>query len=154
MISNQKATPNCSNRLLEWASAIMIAQMGLVILFSEWIMHAKPQAAFSALTNTGMSPTDVGLLFVLVGGARCVALNRNGKWKNGPRVRACGAAVSMLIWGQLLYGIVHYFVTTGEIYLSLGIWDTLFVFEYLNFKRALLDMKKLPPAVQVAEHVR
>ncbi|MDB5555446.1 MAG: hypothetical protein JWL86_5430 [Rhizobium sp.] len=152
-MNTEKATPNCANRYIEWSYAAIMAQIGVIVLISDVVFHTKPQLAFLALIQLGLTPVMIGVLFLFTGIARCVALKRNGKWENGPLIRAGCAAIGMLIWGQLLYGIVVVWAQTGEIYLTLGVWDTFLAFEYLSFRRALLDMKN-PPAVLVAGNVR
>lgn len=148
----EKANAGCANRLFEWCSAVIMTQIGILVLAGDLYLNTKPQLAFLALLQLGVAPIGIGLIFLGVGVTRLFALKRNGQWRNGPLIRAVGAAVGMLIWGQLFYGIVAVWLHTGEIFVSLAIWDTLVVFEYLSFKRALLDMKT--PAVQVGEHVR
>lgn len=150
-MNTEKATPNCANRYVEWSYAAIMVQLGILTLISELVLHIHPQLAFRALIQLGLTPVVIGSLFLITGVARGIALKCNGKWDHGPLVRAGCAAVGMLIWGQLLYGIVMVYVSTGEIYLTWAVWDTFIVFEYLSFRRALLDLKN--PAVQVVGHV-
>lgn len=137
-----RATPKCSNRLFEWVSAVMMIQIGMVILISHHIFDAKPQLAFKALLELGLSETIVGIVFFVFGIVRAIALRMNGSWVLGPHIRIVGAAVALFIWGQLFFGIVNIWIQTGDVYLSWGVWDSLLLGELFSIRRAILDINR------------
>jgi hypothetical protein len=132
---------HCTNRLFEWYCAVVMTQIGAYTLVTYALFSSRPELAFLAFVKLGMSTVSIGGMFLTLGVARIVALIRNGKWDNGPLVRAVCSGIGVVLWGQLFYGIVHVLFSTGEFYLSFGVWDSMAVFEYVAFRRAIRDME-------------
>lgn len=137
--------PYYHNRLFEWGGTLMMVQLGLLAILTSVLMDASPQLAFIAFSKMGLSQEVTGLIFFTTGVCRAVALKRNGEWHNGPAVRAVCAVIGAVMWGQLLFGIIEVYLTTGAVYLSVAVWDTLLLCEGVSFSRAMRDRKAAQP---------
>ena len=133
--------PYSANRLFEWCSSAIMVQCGVLAVMSDVLLDAPPQLTFTAFINLGLTLATTGLLFFATGATRCFALYRNGRWKNGPVVRAVCALVGAAIWSQLMFGVLVIWYTHHQLYLSISVWSTMLVFEGLSFSRAMLDSK-------------
>lgn len=141
------ATPRCSNRLFEWIVGLITIQIGIITLIAPIFGYKSAQLSFIALTEIGFSVVQAGAVFFCFGLLRLIALRLNGQWTLGPHIRVLCATIGFVIWGQLLFGIIMMVMRTGEIYLTLAVWDTLLFGEYISIKRAILDIKH--PALKV-----
>jgi hypothetical protein len=139
------AAPYCSNRRIEWHFGLIMASQGVLALWTEYHDRAPPQLAFRALLDLGLGAPAIGFGLLIAGLFRMYALYRNGTWQRGPIVRAGCAVVGMAIWGQLLYGIIDVYMKTGAVYLTLGVWGWMVVFEYISYKQALSDIRARKP---------
>ena len=140
-----QALPRSRNRQFEWFAARTMFLCGAITLIAVYTKGTSPSAAFTALTQLGMSVKFIGWGFVVLGVLRLVALFLNGSWYYGPHVRVFCAAVGMLIWTQLLYALLVVFVDSGTVYLSIAPWISISIGEYQSITRAILDIRIKQP---------
>lgn len=96
-------------RVTEWASATTVASLG--ILISAGTMHGflTPLAAGELYLGglARVAPLAIwGPLLILLGLWRLSALAINGAWRPTPHMRALTAALSGLVYLQLIIGVV------------------------------------------------
>lgn len=97
--------PHCSRRLFEWAMAIALMAFGLHVLLFPGTMASSRYAGVLLV----LSIAQFGLVCILLGGVRVVALRRNGLWPHwGPRIRALAALGACAIWLQLAVSLAQH----------------------------------------------
>lgn len=132
-------TLHSTNRLFEWAAAVIMIQMGLGVLLSVSIGF-KVSGAFVVLTSFGLNFWQVGLLVTFLGFGRVFALYANGRWRYGCYVRAAGCAAGVLMWVQLFCGVVDMMTKGQELFIVVFVWQTFVVIEMISIGRSLRDL--------------
>jgi len=139
-------TLHSTNRLFEWAMALIMLQMGLGVFAALWC-DIKIIGAFTVLIGAGFDLVTVATLFAMLGFLRCLALYANGKWRHGCYVRAAGCAVGVIIWIQMLSGVLIILITTRQLFMVLFVWSTFAAFEFFSLCRSILDLRSYGPGV-------
>lgn len=94
------------------------------------------------------SPRWVGIMFVLVSYARCLALVVNGRsYVYGPHVRALGALAGALIWAQMDLALIRSALLHPENLPQSGIpvYLALTLSELFTVYRAMTDVRRKRP---------
>ena len=106
------------SRLFEWvATAAMLGIAFEVVLFP----NSVSQSSLALVTQMGLSPFTLFILFAVFGFGRLAALILNGyAIPIGPAMRASAAMVAAFVWGQLCVDLLHMGVRELGLY-SLGI---------------------------------
>ncbi len=93
----------CGNRLFEWV--MTVAMLLLAIHVFIWPQAIGASAFRYILWIIG--PTFIALFFLIAGVGRVAALLANGSWPYwGPKIRAAGACLAALLWGQMCLALV------------------------------------------------
>lgn len=122
-------------RLYEMSMAIIMIGVGTLLFFSP---HSLEASSMKYLLEV-MSVWTCSTVFNVFGVARIVALALNGHWMpGGAYVRAGGAAVGALIWGQWAAALFELHLKTGSpISPGVPVYAILAFFEAISYFRAL-----------------
>lgn len=93
------------------------------------------------IVRTGIiDEAGLALIFGLTGAMRCVALYANGNAPIfGPRARAIGSSIAVIIWSQLTFASMLAGIAAGRTTLAAAIYGTLTVGELVSCYRASFD---------------
>lgn len=125
-------------RLFEWVMSVSMVLLGLEILLWPETLQASAFQWFTMLVNAEFC----GVLMLLSGGFRCLALIANGSsMVIGPRVRAAGALCGAVIWVQFGTALVK--LSVDQHFPSPGIpfWYMFTIAELRIAYRAVLDVR-------------
>lgn len=108
-------------RFPEWVTSGMLLLWGLSLLSSPESFQLSYYSSLSLLA----SQTFWGGMAVTMGVVRLVSLYINGRRKQTPAARMCGAAMGIIIWfGVFVGGLVHYGLTPSvALYMGLTVLD-------------------------------
>jgi hypothetical protein len=122
-------------RLYEMSMAIIMIGVGTLLFFSPTSLEAS---SMKYLLDV-MSVWTCATVFNVFGAARIVALALNGHWMpGGAYVRAGGAAVGALMWGQWAAALFELHLKTGSpISPGVPVYAILAFFEAISYFRAL-----------------
>lgn len=122
-------------RLYELSMSIIMISVGVLLFFSP----ASLEASSMKYLLDVMSVWTCATIFIVFGLARIVALALNGHWMpGGAYVRASGAAVGALIWGQWAAALFELHLKTGSpISPGVPVYAILAFFEAISYFRAL-----------------
>ena len=103
--------------------------------------HTLERGAFKQLLDLGMTPIVLIVIGVFTGVMRLFALIMNSEIKFGPHMRAFGAAVTAIIWGQLGSALILRTFDTGSISIGISIFLVLTGGELFSLYRISKDSK-------------
>lgn len=132
--------PHVEFRLFEWAMAIAMILLALECFIWPQTIGAS---AFHWMVILFPAPS-VGVIMFLAGSARVAALIVNGRSPvHGPRIRAVGALVGALMWGQFWLALIMPFYMNEKAIPSPGIpfWFTFVLCELFTVYRAAKDVR-------------
>ncbi|ACL58790.1 hypothetical protein [Methylobacterium nodulans] len=136
------AGPYSSNRLFEWAMAVMMLLIALTLALPGDTLE---RASLKPIADLGFGEGSMAFFFGAVGVLRITALYLNGHINNGlvrpngANVRAICAGFGALIMGQLTLALVVEAITAAAPSFVIPVFGTLTLFEALSCYVARLD---------------
>lgn len=127
-------------RTFEFCTSLMMLGIAVLLIVSPQSLRMN---SFQYMMTIGLDAVTLPLLFSLSSAFRIAALMANGNWPVwGPRLRATGAIIGVLIWPQMAYGLLL-FSTAHERPLSTGfpVYLMLALGELLSLRRAGRDAR-------------
>ena len=124
-----------SERLFEWCMAVMMIFIALTLAVPGDTLE---RAALRPIAALGANEENMAVFFSLCGGLRAFALFMNGHINNGrvfpsgANIRAVGALLSALVWGQLTLALFLDAFQANSASLNIPIFGTLTMFELLT----------------------
>jgi hypothetical protein len=127
------------DRLFEWIMAVAMFSIGV-----QMMMWADTMRASSFRHILRIIDSDhLGLFFLIFGAIRMMALVANGGWpKYGPWMRATGAGVAAMLWGQLCVSLMLLFpFNNGIPSPGIPVYFALTIGELISAYRAIYDAR-------------
>jgi len=130
---------HCSNRLLEWMTALMMIFIAVIVAVNPKTIEF---GGFYLMRDIGLTAEVLGALFMACGWVRIVALFANGHWPvYGPRFRAACALMGAVIWTQMLLALTAWSTKSGYISIGVAVYFFLTVGELISCYRAAADVR-------------
>lgn len=113
------------------------------------IVAANPKAiefgGFYLVAQIGLTAPVLFVVFLIAGTGRVCALIMNGGplgWPNyGPKIRAIGAFIGMIVWAQMCYALVVWSNKSGYLSIGVSVYLFLIIGEGISCYRAATDVR-------------
>jgi hypothetical protein len=132
---SRQPTASHADRGLEWFSALAMLGWAYVLVQPGDILANGNLKEF---LRFGATETQIAMVFGVVGMGRLVALYINGRWPRSPTLRMVGAAIGLMVWGQVAIALIQ---AVGMATTGLAVYGPLALSEILSIRRAAFDAR-------------
>lgn len=122
--------------LSEWSSTFMMLGIALCILLTPRTIE---MGSFRFMTEAGLSPLKIFMIFATAGLMRIFALYANGRWSYGTHARALAAVIGAFMWFQMAWALILLTSETGTLSVGIPVYLVLTATEVVSCYRVARD---------------